>query len=143
MLKKMEQAKAALSGEETTFAAVSVKGELRTSTQKGIAPMMEILTTEPCFLEGAFVADRVIGKAAAFLLIKGEIAHLYAKVISIHAAEALEKNNIPFEYDKMVPYIINRTKDGRCPFEASVLEETDCERAYLTIQKNLKITGRK
>ncbi len=34
------------------------------------------------------------------------------------------------------PYIINRTKDGMCPFEASVLVETDCQRAYLTIQKN-------
>jgi hypothetical protein len=61
-LNQREQAKVALLGEKITFAAVSAKGELRTSMQKGIAPIMEILTTEPEFLEGANVADRVIGK---------------------------------------------------------------------------------
>jgi hypothetical protein len=44
----------------------------------------------------------------------------------------------------MVPYIINRAKDGMCPFEASVLEETDIEGAYMKIKmKRAEMTGRK
>lgn len=141
---QMEQAKAALIGEKITFAAVSSKGELRTSMQKGIAPIMEVLTTEPEFLEDASVADVVIGKAAAFLLVKGKIAHLYAEVISRHGAEVLEKNHVPFEYQTMVPYIINRAKDGMCPFEACVLEETDVEGAYMKIKmKREEMAGRR
>ena len=136
-MNQREQVKDALSGEEITFAAVSAKGEVKTSSLKGITPIMELLTAQPRFFTGACVADRVIGKAAAFLLVKGEITYLYAKVISVHGAEVLEKNNIPFEYEKMVPYIINRTKDGMCPFEASVLEEDNSEQAFLVIQKKL------
>ncbi|WMI80751.1 DUF1893 domain-containing protein [Anaerotignum sp. MB30-C6] len=137
MLQKEEQARAALAGEGVTFAAVSTQGELRTSTQKGIAPIMEILKSEAQFLEGAYVADKVIGKAAALLLVKGKISHLYAGVMSAHAAEALKENNIPFEYGKSVPYIINRRKDGMCPMEATVLEETNVEEAYLKLQNKL------
>ena len=144
MLQQIERAKDVLAGVKITLAAISAQGEIRTSTQKGIAPIMEILKTEAQFLEGAYVADKVIGKAAALLLIKGKISHLYSEVISTHASEALKENNIPFEYGKMVPYIINRTKDGMCPMEAAVLEETNAESAYLTLQNKLaELTGRK
>ena len=67
----LEQAKKALEAEGVTFAAVSPSGEQKTSQKKGIAPMMEILAECPDFLQGAAVADQVIGKAAAFLLRKG------------------------------------------------------------------------
>lgn len=137
MLDQQERAKSALNGDNITFAAVSAKGELRTSWQKGIAPLMDFLKTEPEFLKGAFVADKVIGKAAAFLLVKGDIRHLYTEVISTHGAEVLMEHQISFEYGKKVPYIINRLGDGMCPMEATVLEETDTETAYLKLQNKL------
>lgn len=144
MFQLKEQAKAALEDEKITFAAVSTYGELRMSMKKGIAPIMEILSTEESFFEGAYVADKVIGKAAALLLVKGKISYLYAKIISTHGAEALKDNHIPFEYGKMVPFIINRRKDGMCPMEAAVLEETNCEIAYLKLQNKLvELSGRK
>ena len=55
----------------TTFAAVLSDGRLVTSEKKGIAPMMELLERDASAMEGASVADRVIGRAAAFLLEKG------------------------------------------------------------------------
>ena len=86
----LEQAKKALEAEGVTFAAVSSCGEEKISQKKGIAPMMEILAECPDFLQGAAVADQVIGKAASFLLRKGGAKYLYAKVISEHALETLQ-----------------------------------------------------
>lgn len=137
MLSKQEQVKAALADEEITFAAVSLGGELRTSTLHGIAPMMQMLQEDPEFLEGAFVADKMIGKAAAFLLIKGKVAYLYTDMISSYGAEVLEENKIDFEYKEMVEYILNRTGDGMCLMESVVLEAPSAEDAYLKLQNKL------
>lgn len=137
MLSKQEQVKAALADEEITFAAVSLDGELRTSTLHGIAPMMQMLQEDPEFLEGAFVADKMIGKAAAFLLIKGKVAYLYTDMISSYGAEVLEENKIDFEYKEMVEYILNRTGDGMCLMESVVLEAPSAEDAYLKLQNKL------
>ena len=134
----LEQAKKALEAEGVTFAAVSPSGEQKTSQKKGIAPMMEILAECPDFLQGAAVADQVIGKAAAFLLRKGG-----AKVISEHALETLQNSGIAVSYGTKVPYIINRNKDGMCPMEQTVLSVTDVEEAYGKLQEKLReLSGR-
>ena len=135
----LEQAKKALEAEGVTFVAVSTSGEQKTSQKKGIAPMMEILAECPEFLQGAAVADQVIGKAAAFLLRKG----LYAKIISEHALETLKDSGIAVSYGTKVPYIINRKKDGMCPMEQTVLSVTDVEEAYGKLREKLReLSGR-
>lgn len=105
--------------------------------------MMEILAECPEFLQGAAVADQVIGKAAAFLLRKGGAKYLYAKVISEHALETLQNSGIAVSYGTKVPYIINRNKDGMCPMEQTVLSVTDVEEAYGKLQEKLReLSGR-
>ena len=46
--------------------------ELRTDDRRGILPLMQWLSDGE-FLRGAVVADKVIGKAAAFLLVLGGV----------------------------------------------------------------------
>ena len=41
---------------------------IRTFTQRGVADLYDLLVTEPDFLQGASIADKVIGKAAASLI---------------------------------------------------------------------------
>ena len=48
--------------------------ELRTDDRRGILPLMQWLSDGE-FLRGAVVADKVIGKAAAFLLVLGGGKH--------------------------------------------------------------------
>ena len=48
----------------------------------GISDLLRLLKTEPEKLQGAFVADKVIGKAAAELLILGEVDSIYTDLIS-------------------------------------------------------------
>ena len=56
---------------------IANKGEIRTFTQRGVADIYDLLTQEPEFLKGASIADKVVGKGAAALMILGGIKELY------------------------------------------------------------------
>ncbi len=128
-MNELEKVKEVLEQEKVTFSAITKNG-LKTSQLRGIAPMMNLLREDEESLLDACVADRVMGKAAAFLLLKGKAAKLYAKVISRHALDILEKSRIEVVYDKCVPYIVNRKGDGMCPMEECVLNTVDADEAY-------------
>lgn len=57
-------------------------GKPRLFRERGVKDLYRLLTTEPSSLAGAFVADKVVGKAAAALLILGGVGELHADVIS-------------------------------------------------------------
>lgn len=109
-----------------------------TSDKKGIAPILDPLKETPSFFEGAYVADKVIGKSAAILLVKAKIRELYAVVISDYAAELLERHQIPFSYGTRVPFISNRTGTGMCAMEQSVLGTDDIEAGYEILDRKLQ-----
>ena len=79
--------------------------------------MYRLLKEEPGLLRGAFVADKVVGKAAAALLALGGVEEVFADVISRPALDLLEKNAVGAGYRLCVPHIVNRTQTGRCPLE--------------------------
>lgn len=85
--------------------------------RRGIGPIYEIATDKRDLAEGASLADKVIGKAAAMLAVDAGIERLYAAVLSEEAAEVLRWGGIPFEKERLVPFIKNRDKTGRCPME--------------------------
>ena len=114
---RLEQAKTALQG-ELTFAAILQDGRLVTSEKKGIAPMMALLSEDEDRLQGAVVADRVIGRAAALLMQKAGVTMVYGEVVSSHAIKAFAAAGVPFSYGKEVEYIINRTGTGMCPMDS-------------------------
>lgn len=111
-------------------------GKLYTATERGIRPLMHWL--ESGVLHGAVLADKVIGKAAAFLLEKGGVKAIYADVISIPAAEVLERAEIEYSFKTKVPYIQNRAGNGVCPMESAVLSANDADEAYLKLQETLQ-----
>ena len=139
---RLEQAKAALRG-ELTFAAILKNGELVTSEKKGIAPMMALLAEDESVLQGAVVADRVIGRAAALLMQKAGASEAYGEVVSSHALRAFEAAGLSFSYGKEVEYIINRAGTGMCPMEETVLGISSAEEAYAALkQKRRELSGR-
>ncbi len=106
-----------------------------TSTKRGIAPILELMNDDAKLLKDAIVADKVIGKAAALLLIYGKVKHIHAVVISELAIDILNQYKVSFTYDQKVPYIINRTKTDMCPMEHCVLEINDPEYAYEALKE--------
>lgn len=102
---------------EACSCVIRKHGEIRIFRGKGVKDLYELYRQDPTFLNGAAIADKVVGKAAAALMILGGITSIYATIISTPALTLLKEKNIEVSYEKEVPYIINRAKDGWCPLE--------------------------
>lgn len=87
------------------------------SLDRGIKPVYQIYTNGQHLLEGAYISDRVTGKAAAMILSKANIAGIYTEIISEPAIKIFKDNNISLIYESKVDYILNREKNGSCPIE--------------------------
>lgn len=125
----LEKAKSILLSSASTIAVVS-DGEVFTSQERGVKPLLHLLTEKKGFLKGASVADKVIGKAAALLMVLGEIKEVHTLIVSEPAIKVFEKHNIPCFYDKKVTRIVNRTGDGLCPMETLCLDVENPQEAF-------------
>ena len=85
--------------------------------ERGVKDLYRLLEEEPELLDGAFVADKVVGKGAAAPMILGGIGELHADVISRPARLLLAASPVHVSYTLEVPYIVNRTRTGQCPVE--------------------------
>lgn len=101
-------------------------GAIHTYDGRGVSDLYRIYTATPEMLEGAAIADKVVGKGAAALMALGKIRQLHADVISRPALAMLESNRIAVTYTTLADNIINRRGTGICPVETLCL---DCETA--------------
>ena len=97
---------------------------IRTFDGRGISDLYDLLTEHPGWLRGASVADKVVGKVAAALLILGGVRELFAGVVSTSALGLLKDSGIPVRFSQEVAHIVNRKGDGVCPVETLCKECT-------------------
>ena len=97
---------------------------IRTFDGRGISDLYDLLTGHPGWLRGASVADKVVGKGAAALLILGGVRELFAGVVSTSALGLLKDSGIPVRFSQEVAHIVNRKGDGVCPVETLCKECT-------------------
>lgn len=86
----------------------------------GVKPLVTWLNEDIHCFKGGAIADKVIGKAAALLIVLGGAKSAYGAVMSRAAADILKANKIIYSYGELVPFITNRAKNGICPLEESV-----------------------
>lgn len=89
------------------------------SRLRGVAPLLAWLESGEV-PRGCVAADRVVGKAAAFLYVHLGVAHVYARVMSLPAIAVLERYGIAWSADTQVEAIRNRAGTGYCPMERAV-----------------------
>ncbi|MCT4618422.1 MAG: DUF1893 domain-containing protein [Marinisporobacter sp.] len=116
-MRDIHLAKEILEKEGLTLVIVKEGKVVFSSKDKGIKPIYTAIDTIKQKLNGASVADRVIGRAAAMLCIYANIKELHTKIISEGAVSVLEKSQVSFEYEEKSLYIKNRDKTGMCPVE--------------------------
>lgn len=109
------------------YSCVIFNGEVRTFSKRGVADLYQLLNNDPDFLNGAFIADKVVGKAAAALMILGNIKELYTDLISLPALVLLNETAISVKYGKVVSHIENRNKTDWCPMEKICYQEESAE----------------
>lgn len=114
------------------YTLIVANGELRTFTRRGVTDLYSLLKDTPEFLQGASVVDKVVGKAAAALMIIGRVKELHADVISAGALGLLNMSDLHMNYSQSVPHIMNRSGNGWCPLEELC---NDCWTAQECYQK--------
>ena len=104
------------------------------ATDRGVKPLLNWLDSATD-MHGFSAADKVVGRATAFLYCLLGVREVYANVMSRPAAQVLESNGITAHWGKLVDGIINRRGTGPCPFEAAVMDITDPGEALGAIRK--------
>ena len=131
-MQDLKKAKELLSGGSYTC-VLCRGGEVHTATARGVRPLVDWLDSG-LELRGFSAADKVVGRATAFLYVILGVTEVYAHVMSVPARQALEENGIAVSFGREVPGIINRRGDGPCPFEEAVLGITDPQEALTAIR---------
>jgi len=117
--------------------AIIAQGKLLQSTRRGVAPLVEwVQAEENC--RGGFAADKVVGKAAAYLYVLLKVQSVYARVMSEAAEDVFVRFGIAYEYESKVPAIRNRDGTGFCPMEQAVWNTDEPETAYERIIKRME-----
>lgn len=111
--------------------------EIYTSKERGIKPLIYWLEDGKSKRDFS-AADKVVGKAAAFLYVLLEVREVYAKTISEPAINVLKSHNIGVHYDTKADYIKNRTNTGRCPMESAVLGVKGPDEALAVLKEKLQ-----
>lgn len=123
------------------YTCVIIKGEQTyTSVSRGVKPLVKWYA-DGVDLTGFYAADKVVGKATAFLYVLLGVKEVFAKVMSVTAKSVLEEQGIKAQYESLVPNIINRQGDGICPFEEAVLSAENKNEAYEIIRNKMQEMG--
>lgn len=123
------------------YTCVLCRGEdCFTTTLRGVKPLVSWLDSG-MDLAGCSAADKVVGKATAYLYQLLGVKSVYAQVMSQGAAEVLAKAGIETSWDRLVPNIINRKGDGICPFELAVGHCAEPAEARATIYQKMEEMG--
>ncbi len=122
---------------EGGYACVICSGDvIETFTERGVKPLLSVLDSGKS-LGGYSAADKVVGRAFAFIYTLLKIDEVYAPVLSEGALKVLSDSGINAYYDGLTEKIINRKGTGICPMEDAVSEAVSAEDAVNRIRIRL------
>jgi hypothetical protein len=107
------------------------------STSKGVRPHLEAIDALGSKLRGTIMVDKIVGRAAALLILYSGAAEVHAGVISSGGRKLLEKARVKLFYGEETEHI--KTVDGRiyCPFEAMVQGIDDPTQAFHAVVEKM------
>jgi hypothetical protein len=129
-MKDLEAARRALTERHLTLSVAKEGHIIFESKTHGVSGFMEAVEEFKEGLDGASVADRVVGKAIALLCVYVNARAVYAATISSSAKALLEGNSVYLEWDSLVENILSADKSKTCPFERLVDRIMDPADAY-------------
>lgn len=100
----------------------------------GVFPLLRVYESEG-HLSDFHAADRVVGKAAASLMVLIGASEVYGEIMSEDGKKMLEEHGIAIRYGKLVQFIQNQRKTGLCPFEMAVADCATPEECFAAIKE--------
>ena len=120
------------------YTLVICKGEdIIKSDITGLRPVMNLIDSKKdC--KGYSAADKIVGRAAAFLYTILQVKNLYGETMSKGAVEILKNAGIYYEYKILTDIIENRQKTGMCPMDEAVKDIDNPNDALEAIRNKMK-----
>jgi len=131
----LEIAKQTLKKKNLTLAVAKNGKIIFQSDSHGVIGLFEAIEQLGSNLEGAAVADKIVGKAAALLCAYSRVNAVFASTLSLEGKNTLERNGIKYEYEALVPKILDRTGKSMCPFERFSLNLENPREAYFRLKE--------
>lgn len=135
-MNRLEEVKQELYSKKASLVVYYSNGKISEYYQDRVKDIKDILKKDEKALEGATIADKVIGKLAASLLTVARVKEIYADIISEYAIPVLEEHSIKYEYKLKVPFIINKDNTGMCPMENKYKDEENITKIYKEVIEN-------
>lgn len=132
-----EKAKRMIASGKVSCAVIRDGKIISTAKGQGIAPLLTFYENEPEILKDAFVVDKVIGKAAAMILVLGGAKQVYGELMSETAVEYLTQHGCRALFGKKIDVVANRSGDGICPLENSVMDVEDPQTGYYRLKETI------
>ena len=131
------EARRMIAGGGVSFVVIRDGKIVHSADGRGVKPVLSLLDTKPELLKNAIAVDKIIGKAAALLLVLGGTKRVYGELMSESAYCFLAQRGVAAQYGRKIDVISNRTGNGICPLEKSVMDTDDpqlgCERLKQTV----------
>ena len=108
------------------------------SMSKGIRPHLEAIKKHDNDLIGTVMVDKIVGRAAALLILYSKPKKAYAALVSQPGKQVLTEHGLDIAFRDETDHI--KMEDGRiyCPFERMVQDISDPEKAYQAIVEKMK-----
>jgi iron complex outermembrane receptor protein len=94
------------------------------SNMSGLSPLVEAINQHGSKLDGALIFDKVIGRAAAFLIVHAGIRKVYTPIISGPAMDILRSAHCTVGYLEKVSRILDKQMVDLEPTERLALDAT-------------------
>ncbi len=110
------------------------KGQIYPLYGRGIGPLLNLYEAYGA-MDGIVIADKVVGRAAAYIMAALHVKEVYAHLICEPARAYLKAKGIPLRYKSLTANIMNREGTGLCPFEQCLEGIEDEQEALAAIRQ--------
>ena len=110
---------------------------LTTHANRGVQDLLQLISEQPERLQGAVVADKIIGKAAAAIMATGGVREVHTNIICTPAKRLFEQQGILIFATEEVPMILNRDKSSMCPIDTQIADIESIDECVAILQARL------
>lgn len=122
--------------EDKLACAVIKEGKvIARETGRGILPLLSLYRKGA--LKDAVIIDKIVGRAAALLLLAGGARACHAAVASDGAIALLSRHGFRFTYEERTSHIVNRKGTGICPMEEATAAVANPKEAPAALEARL------